>query len=433
MPAATPLPRSPSIVTLYSAADLLRAPGCPVCQYAAEASDRYLIWMALEGHAQMTTITRLCASLGTCAAHTRRLAGQPGAAIRLTAVYRYIVTAALGLLTTRAGRLTPCMACEHDEAAAGRALETLLDDLADEAVRSRYRDLGGLCLPHLNAAVETGRRRDSSWLTRTMQETITAGAFHGWLAGADADAENRAVLRVVLPPAGAQLPSACPPCLAGAQAERDALECLPGLADDTYETPGILCAGHLADAVTAADPDAARALLTCQVQCITARLLARPARLARARLHRADPDGQCLVCRARRGAAQRALSGLRTGQQAPEAGTWLCVRHLLVLRARDQRASRALTRTGVERADELIREFIDASERAAEALGHGAAPPASKAWHRAAAFVDGTVFGGMPPDGLAWHRPVSREPLQPVRQSRPAAARRPGSRPASGA
>ena len=80
MPAATPMPRGPSVLTLYSAEDLLTAVGCPVCRYAAEASDRYLGWFALEAHAEAGTITRLCASLGMCARHTRGLMGQPGAA-----------------------------------------------------------------------------------------------------------------------------------------------------------------------------------------------------------------------------------------------------------------------------------------------------------------------------------------------------------------
>jgi hypothetical protein len=70
MPAATPIPRGPTVLTLYSAADLLTGAGCPVCRYAGEASDRYLAWFALERHAHATTVTRLCSSLGMCAGHT---------------------------------------------------------------------------------------------------------------------------------------------------------------------------------------------------------------------------------------------------------------------------------------------------------------------------------------------------------------------------
>lgn len=50
LPAATPLPRGPAVLTLYTAADLLTGPGCPVCRYASEAASRYLTWFALEGH-----------------------------------------------------------------------------------------------------------------------------------------------------------------------------------------------------------------------------------------------------------------------------------------------------------------------------------------------------------------------------------------------
>lgn len=110
MPAATPIPRGPSVLTLYGAADLLTRPGCPVCRYAGEASDRYFSWFALEGHAQAMTITRLCASLGMCPRHTRGLLSQPGAARRLTAVNRYLVQAARDQFTGRAARLAGCPA-----------------------------------------------------------------------------------------------------------------------------------------------------------------------------------------------------------------------------------------------------------------------------------------------------------------------------------
>jgi hypothetical protein len=121
MPAAAPVPRRPTVLTLDSAADLLTGPGCPVCRYAGEAGDRYLAWFALEGHAGAVTISRMCASLSMCARHTRALMSQPGAARRLTAVHRYLVRAAR-------------------------------DRLADDLVRERYRELGGLCVPHLRAA-----------------------------------------------------------------------------------------------------------------------------------------------------------------------------------------------------------------------------------------------------------------------------------------
>jgi hypothetical protein len=123
VPGPTPIPRGPTVLTLYGASDLLTGPGCPVCRYAEEAADRYLAWFALEGHADTVTITRLCSSLGMCPRHTRGLMSQPGAAGRLTAVYRYVMAAARDRLSGRAGRLGRCPGCEHDDGAADRALE----------------------------------------------------------------------------------------------------------------------------------------------------------------------------------------------------------------------------------------------------------------------------------------------------------------------
>lgn len=78
MPAATPVPRGPSVLALGRTAELLARPGCPVCRCTAEAGDRYLAWFAAEAHADPVAITRLCAFLGMCAGHTRSLMRQPG-------------------------------------------------------------------------------------------------------------------------------------------------------------------------------------------------------------------------------------------------------------------------------------------------------------------------------------------------------------------
>ncbi len=78
MPAASPLPRAPSVLTLSSAADLLTERGCPVCRYAAEAADRYLVWFALEAHADSVMITRLGVSLGAAGRADPPASGVPG-------------------------------------------------------------------------------------------------------------------------------------------------------------------------------------------------------------------------------------------------------------------------------------------------------------------------------------------------------------------
>jgi hypothetical protein len=394
VPAATPLPRGPSVLTLYSAADLLTGPGCPVCRYAAEASDRYLRWFALEGHSQPGTITRLCASLGMCAAHTRRLMSQPGAAVRLTAVYRYVVIAARDQLAGRATPPAACPACEHDDAAARRALDTLLEDLADTAVLARCRELGGLCLPHL-AAAAAARPRLVAPLAETLRYAIAArGLRCDWLAGTDHDAGARAALREAIPPSGSPCQAACWPCLARAQAERDALARLPGLARDGPDPALMLCAGHLADAAAAAGDLGIRPLVAWQAQCLTSGLPAERSWRLRASARRRNFRGACPACGACQAAAQRALAGLRGYPGENSGGAALCVRHQLILRAADPRGARELPRGTIEQANRLAAELADAFDRAARAHSHGARAPESTAWRQAAAFLDGSVSGG---------------------------------------
>jgi hypothetical protein len=408
MPAATPLPRGPSVLTLYGAADLLTAPGCPVCRYASESSERYLGWFALEGHAQPGTITTLCGSLGMCARHTRRLMSQPGAAIRLTPVYRYVITAARDRLAGSRAPVAACAACTHDDAAAGRALETLLEGLADGDTMWRCRDLGGVCIPHLAAA---GRRRQPGavgWLLETMQETLAARpARPEWLAALDQDAEVRAVLRRSLPASGTPAPGACVACGAAAQAERDSLARLPDLArvgPDEADPALTLCGTHLADAAVAADVSGLRALLDWQAACLAAgsRLrTGRRAALSARRLltgQRTSRPGGCPVCRAQTDAAQHQLDRMRRAVRASPDGRngrdALCVRHQLLLRHSDQQAGLRLAETSVAAAELLIDELTEAFEMTIQARSRGLRMPESTTWRRAAAFLDGSVFGG---------------------------------------
>lgn len=405
MPAATPLPRGPSVLTLYSAADLLTAPGCPVCRYATEASDRYLGWFALEGHAQSATITLLCSSLGMCAGHTRRLMSQPGAPIRLTAVYRYVVTAASDRLAgRRPARPAACPACEHDGAAAGRAMDTLLEDLADPSVLDRCQELGGLCLPHLAAA--TARSRRAAPLAKTAQDTIAARDLGcDWLAGTDHDAQTRAALRrMALPGAGSPGAVACAPCLAGEQAEQDALIRLPAQASGGPDRTLILCASHLADAATAAGARGIRPLLAWQMQCLTSRLPAGRAQRLRMSPRRRDVS-DCAVCRTCRAAAQRRLASLRDIPHLQVGDAALCVRHHLVLRTAEARSAQLLASSAVRHAEQLAAELADAFDRVSQAHSSGTRAPESTAWQRAAAFLDGSVFGGrcLPPPAGQLH------------------------------
>jgi hypothetical protein len=413
MPAATPIPRGPSVLTLYTASDLLTGPGCPVCRYAGEAADRYLAWFALEAHADPVIITGLCSSLGMCPRHTRALMRQPGAATRLTAVYRYVLPAAGEQLSGRPARLRGCPGCEHDDSAADRALDTLLEGLADSTVRDRYRELGGLCIPHLRAAsasASRGRHRElPGWLSRAMMADVTGDLGRAsWLAGTDFDSELRHVLRQSALATARPGCYVCAACLAVSRSENDLLaEVLR--AGDRGQPDGrlLVCAGHLGDLVVIAGQRGTTALLAWQAGCLAAGLTGPRSAAAGPpgwlRFRRSGPYG-CPVCRAGEEAARRAVDGvrvsLRVSRPGPGGQATLCVRHLLDLRAVDRQAGHVAARGAVEQAGLLIAELSEAFFKNTWAHRHDPRGPEMTAWRRTAAFLDGRVFCGGPPVNL---------------------------------
>jgi hypothetical protein len=414
MPAAAPIPRGPSVLTLYTAADLLTGPGCPVCRYAGEASDRYLAWFALEAHTQAATITRLCQSLGMCARHTRGLMSQPGAAPRLTAINRYVLRAARDQLTNRTASLAVCPACDHDDAAASRALDTLLDGLDGSSVRERYCEFGGLCIPHARRAAARTRRRLAAWLAEVLLGAVAAPPppGPGWLAGTDHDADARAVLRKALPAHTPYGPYACVACLATARAEGGYLTRILHVSDQSQPDRGwLLCGAHLNDAALLAGRDGIQALLAWQTDCLAAsvsrlpplfpRWGGAPASWLRSARRRAHPTAECGVCLRREKAASRALNDicvlLCASRTSPDGPAPLCVRHLMALRALAPSAGRTVARGAVGRADQLIDELDEAFRKGTWAHRQEKRGREMTAWRRAAAFLDGGVFGGCPP------------------------------------
>jgi hypothetical protein len=416
MPFATPIPRGPTVLTLYTAADLLTGPGCPVCRYAGEAGDRYLAWFALEAHADPVTVTRLCASLGMCPRHTRRLMSQPGAAGRLTAVYRYVMAAARDGLSGPAASIRDCPACEHDHSAAARALDTLLDGLRDDSVRDRYRELGGLCIPHLQMAATAGDRRIVAWLSETMTAAVAAQpAGPGWLGGTDHDAEVRAVLRRAAATTAPSGPGPCLACLAAARSEDAHLARVVRTGDHGQpDRRLLLCPAHLHDVVAVAGPRDVPRLLAWQAGCLAGAVSHRltssarrkpgaPASWIRPR-RREDGSGRCSACLASQDSAQRAVGDLRASLRAthpaPYRHTPLCARHLLGLRAFDPWAGHVLAPGMLERAEMLIAELNQAFGKNTWTRRHEPRGPEMTAWRRAAAFLDGNVFCGCPPRDL---------------------------------
>jgi hypothetical protein len=410
VPSAAPVPRGPSVLLLGSAAGLLDRPGCPACRYAAEASDAYLAWFALDGHHDADVLGRVCGSRGMCAPHTRRLLSQPGAASRLTAVYRYIIEAAMRDLSARPAR---CPACEHDAAAADRVLGILLEDVM-AGDRTAYKQHGGLCLPHLRRAATIGKSADLRWPVRFMVSRIAEQPPSlDLLAGSpDADADSRASLRAalpLLPPRDAS--PACRPCWAAADAERQELAGIAA-ADGRAAASGPddrLCAPHLRDAALAAGC-AVRDVLAPQAQRHSARLAqvldSRPRLLGISvgylspRSRRALADPGCPVCRRGDSASSQEVERLRAMLRAWEAGRQtvvrLCVRHGATLHAMDPRAGRVAASSLAEFADQLVTELTDDFIMQTWAHRADARGADMTAWRRAATFLDGGVLGGCP-------------------------------------
>ena len=393
------------VLTVYSAADLLVAPGCPVCRYVAEASDRYLRWFALEGHARADVISTFCASLGPCARHARLLMRQPGAAIRLTMVYRYAVAAAGDALTGRAGPAVPCPGCAHEAAATARAVETLADGLNDGTASHRYRELGGVCLTHFAPVSARTRASATDWVCGTLQEAIDRSLGQPeWLAGSDPDTGVRRVLRQELPAAGADGSGACHICLAGARAERDVLA---RSADgtrypDAAALPSPACGAHLADLAAGA----ADMLVPLRVQATALRAGlpsdsgSRSRIIALVRRGRRLRSGSCPVCAARQLARQVAAGEILTGLRAPDAShlPLLCARDLLTVRRQAGSAADGLMGSAAAVAASLVRDLtleFEATTWTRRSTGTQATEPA--AFRRAAVFLDGEVYGGCPP------------------------------------
>ena len=495
MPSATPLPRGPARLVLFGAADLLSVAGCPVCRYTADDTDRFYGWFALEGHADTGMTTRLCASLGLCPVHTRGIAGQPGAGQRLTAVYRYLLQAAVRYLSDGSSPPDSCLGCTREAEAGQRALDTLLAGLDEEDLWDRYADAGGLCLPHLRGAAATGgrrrrpgRRRVAALAdimgSRLAEDPSCAAVVAGDMA---ADSVLRIRLRAQLPalPAASARdlpgqdgqegylgpgdlpgqagqegylgPDACPACLAGALAEREALAEVTAMAASSGRAPAGsspgLCRAHLQEICSQAAEMPTSGSCARLLEWQARRSLAEVRRLAERpglrdafslRGHRlvdapspagtrrrpgTEPEAGhdagaagCPACAPRRAAVRSAMTQMRLAtalppgrhssdlppggrSSAPAPGTHspaprLCLRHVMEWRAEDPRSAASAVRMAITSAQSLIAELEDAFRKRTWEGRHDVRGPEMTAWRRAAALVDGRVYGGGPPGPL---------------------------------
>jgi hypothetical protein len=384
-----------------------------MCGYTAGASAQYLCWFALEAHADPGTVNRLCESAGMCAGHTRSLMSQPGAAGRLTPLYLSILQAVPARLGARRIRLAGCPACEHGQTVTGRAVDIVVDGLAERSRESvSHPGLSTLCLPHAHAVSLKACRRGSHRLAQfivadTLRWPVSIEELTG---GPDYDTDARAGLRARLPAPGESPPGACPVCLAGAHAELARLAATAGAGAAWVDGAG-LCPGHLRD-VAASYPGQTAPLVAeefrRQAEALS-KLTAAPrlrdrwgARKQCARATDGGP-GMCFICDAREDAKQRMLVryAATAGGERPDsvAAQRLCLRHALCLQESAPAAGHLAA--AAANASLLCDELREAFDKNTWPRRHELRGPETTAWLRAAAFLDGQIFGGGPPPRLA--------------------------------
>jgi hypothetical protein len=382
---AEPVSPVPPVVLFGSPYGLFDVPGCPACRYVAEASEQYLAWLALDGYRNADVLARLTASLGMCAAHTRRILALPGASAGLAAGYRQVIEAALG--DCGAASAT-CPACDHDAIAADRLFGYLLGE-ATRGDRRTYKQHGGLCVPHLRGAAVARRGADILWLIRFMIVRLTAPSPSLEVLAGHADETGQPVR----PGPSHQNPAMCVVCAAGAEAARAELE---DMADEC------LCAQHLRDALTAGCRPAE--LLTEQAALHAARLAqvvdGRARSLGnylsvRARRALADPD--CPVCRGFDAACARTVArvagALREPWSASSARPSLCLRHAGDVSAVDPHAGRIAHAYLRESGQQLLGQLAASGEKGVAERLTGSIAPQLTAVRWAAVFLNGSTFG----------------------------------------
>jgi hypothetical protein len=159
--------------------EALDRPGCPVCRLVAEAVDAYLGAVCYEQVNDLDVREQLRAAGGFCRAHAYRFLHQRHGKLASAIVYRDVLANAArrierggtggrrgsgsllsGLLGSKGARRSAadgarrCLACQARDEAEERYLGSLRSRVVDPAVQERYRAADGLCVPHLDRALE---------------------------------------------------------------------------------------------------------------------------------------------------------------------------------------------------------------------------------------------------------------------------------------
>ena len=153
--------------------------GCPVCRLASESVDAYLTAVCYEQVNDLDLRAQLRAAGGFCRPHAHRFLRQRLGQLASAIVYRDVLNTARGRIKeyrpTRGGSFLGgllgarggpkgvatggapnCPACAALVEAEERYVGTLVSRITRPEVLAKYRAGEGLCLPHLDHALESG-------------------------------------------------------------------------------------------------------------------------------------------------------------------------------------------------------------------------------------------------------------------------------------
>jgi hypothetical protein len=178
--------------------DALGGEGCCVCRLVRRRVEHLLESFTYEQVNDIEVRDALRATRGFCARHARQYVRMSGTVLGAAIVYADVLTAVrrelaqsphgkgrgdgngllgsiLGSAARRSRRVArPCLACQEAVEAARAYLGLILEDLHEANFRERFLASGGLCLPHLEEALETADSAGAAALLQAADERIGA-------------------------------------------------------------------------------------------------------------------------------------------------------------------------------------------------------------------------------------------------------------------
>jgi hypothetical protein len=175
-------------MSFHGLMEALQQPGCPACRAASASSRR---WVQVLFHELVNDVgvrESLRRAGGFCLRHTH-LVLELGNPVGGSIIYADLLRHALD--PARPGRKPLCPVCELEEHTVRSVLETLLEHVGEEDVRSAYEASDSLCIPHLRQALALGMPPATRVLEDTERQKLAALADECGAFVAKSDYRNR--------------------------------------------------------------------------------------------------------------------------------------------------------------------------------------------------------------------------------------------------